>query len=655
MDGFQIPYYWFTGLGSWAVSYLLHSSVILAIVLVICYFGRSVSESRKDVLLKMGLVAGIFTASVQFVQSSHGAFAETLVIDVGSASRSLDDNLGVQRVMTTNNLHYIARDGFEQPSAMEPRVTIDWLGLLLACWALGSCLFALRFAWRWHQFKASMGQRIELSHPQTIALCERLKQRMGITRRLRLTQSDTITSPMAIGLSQICLPSDLWLQVDEEQMTAIIAHELAHISRVDPIWLFFWHLMSIVFFFQPFNKLTQLSFQSRAEFLADAMAVRQTKDPVAMVNSLITAAQLANRPTLSALSAPLIGHNATIVARSKMLLSEKLMKTKASFSFIFISAMLLVALSALFLPAVSLATKGQQLKVDEWQQFTQADSHIWTQLVGTPSRFTSNIDYVESVAGKHIELFTRRVVFNYDLDGVADFGAFARLKFVSKSIYSTISLEISVNWQNVALYRYTVDGEMIDDQQAAMQFIAQMLDQAFGESDEFKRKVLMIYAKESVERLDERNDQFVLLRLQQVLENHEQLYSVTDRKVAQFILQNPEVLQGKAITSERRLALLAQFKLPEKLTFFNAMAMSKGHTASFSELGLLHISKRESEQLHMTAHYDLYNPQLMKLYLAAVDEQYQQGESERALVEYLVRVHFAIPEQDIRWLNESSE
>jgi hypothetical protein len=137
-----------------------------------------------------------------------------------------------------------------------------------------------------------------------------------------------------IGWSEICLPETLWQQVDQQQLTAIIAHELAHVKRLDSVWLFFWHLMSIVFFFQPLNKLSQLNFQSRAEFLADAIAVRQTQDPVAMVNSLMSAARLTQDHGAASMAAHLLGSDATIVARTKSLLTENPLQTCSPLAFI---------------------------------------------------------------------------------------------------------------------------------------------------------------------------------------------------------------------------------------------------------------------------------------------------------------------------------
>ena len=644
MDLF-FPEFWLTGLGSWAASYLFHSTIILAVVLCLTQLSGWVSESRKDVLLKMALVAGVFTASVQFVQSSYQPFAGTVVFDLSThADDTQLKNQDYQRAITNDNLHYIARGGLGELTPEESvHLSVNWLHVLIGVWLLGVAFFALRFALRWYWFKREIGERVPLSHQPTVDLCHDLKARMGVTRQIELTQSSQIYSPMAIGLSQICLPEGMWDEVDEQQMTAIVAHELAHIRRLDPVWLFFWHLMSVVFFFQPLNRVTQLSFQTRAEFLADATAVRQTKDPVAMVNSLVNAAQMAKRSSLGMLTTRLLGHNATIVSRSKLLLSEKLIKPRTSITFVLLSAVVLVSVSVVMLPTISLSSKHSSSNAD-WQQFTEQDSHLWTQFTDTRLRFETNLDYVESIAGRQIELFTRRVTFSQDLDGIAEFGPFARLRFVNKSIYSTISFEVSVDWQNKPFYRYKVDGELIDDTQAALAFMRQMLDGAIGKDDEFKRRVLQLYAQSGGKSDIDRTNRMSIIEsvVQRALLDSDNIYSKLDRAVLMRMFSSLNLFDLK-----REITIS---EVP--LQFFNAMAISDKVTASFSELGLLYISRKDSDNQQANIQYDLRDKALLDLFLSATGEQYLRGISEKKLVEFLVKLHFNLPQKDIRWLRE---
>ncbi|NQZ07906.1 MAG: M56 family metallopeptidase [Algicola sp.] len=638
-----IPEYWLTGLGSWAVSYLLHSTVILGVVLLLTHFGKLISESRKDVLLKMGLVAGILTASLQFVQSSNGTFVSTIVVDVAPVPGKADNQLSSEsRIISTKNLIMVVPEQMAAAPASQngQRFTINWLNGLLVFWLAGSVFFAVRFVWLWQSFKRTIGKRTVLEHQPTIDLCCRLKEKMGINRQIELTQSDQITSPMAIGLSQICIPHGLWLEVDEEQLTAIIAHELAHLSRIDPIWLFFWHLMSIVFFFQPFNKLTQLSFQSRAEFLADATAVRQTKDPVAMVNSLMSAAKLASRGSFSSLTSHLLGRNATIVERSRLLLAEKLVKTKTSVSFILIAATVIVVASALLLPSISLASREVGVDMAEQIKLTPENSQPWGTYKNTTLRFQTNLNYRESIAGKQIILQTRRVHFAHDLDGIARLGPFGELRFISRSIYGTRSLVISADWRGDAVYQFKAGDEQIFDQRAANDFIRQLLDEGLGQSDVFKRKMLKMYIDPLPTTKKVSSYQLALEDLNRALVNQNGYYSAGDLVVVRAMLDAPRVfvdVEQEAKSQQR---------------FFNAMAHSGAYMASVNDFGYLSISHKQQNNVQVATRYNLNNARLLELFVKATGLTYVAGDSEKALVKFLVRLHFDVPPDGIKWLEE---
>jgi hypothetical protein len=250
---------------------------------------------------------------------------------------------------------------------------------------------------------------------------------------------------------------------------------------------------------------------------------------------------------------------------------------------------------------------------------------------------------VESIAGKHIELSTKRVTFSYDLDGIAKFGPFARLRFVSQSIYGSTSLEVSVNWEDKPLYRYKVDGLLIDDPKAANAFIGQMLDLALGQSDEFKRKVLTAYDQMQPTIGKESSQALVATQLKQIVELNG-YFSAQELKLTQAMLATP-ALFDLSLPFETELA-------PQQLQFFNAMAISDSHTASFSELGSLHITHKRPNNKHLNIQYNLNNKRFLQLFLVTTEQAYQPGHSEKAMVNFLVRLHFAMPNEQIRWLEE---
>ena len=65
----------------------------------------------------------------------------------------------------------------------------------------------------------------------------------------------------------------------------MLAHELAHLNRRDPHWLFAFGWLER-FAFQPLNRIARKEFQRAAEQLCDGFALAQTQQPIALAQCL---------------------------------------------------------------------------------------------------------------------------------------------------------------------------------------------------------------------------------------------------------------------------------------------------------------------------------------------------------------------------------
>ena len=646
-----LPELWLTGLGSWAVSYLIHSTVILACVLLISHFAGFLSQSNKDVLLKIALVAGMLTASIQFMQSADGRLNNTIMVDITS-DKSGTPALEVLpvRTMVTDNLQMIvpSQERITEGQPISSGLSFSWLQWLLQAWLAGIAFFALRFVWLWQRFKMKMGKRTPLDHEPTVELCQRLKQQMGVRQEVKITCSQQLISPMAIGLGEICIPDKLWEVVNEQELTAIVAHEMAHLVRIDPVWLFFWHLMSIVFFFQPLNKLTQLGFQSRAEFLADAIAVRQTKDPQGMVSSLINAARLLAAQRSGGMAPQLLGTNATLYERAQALLNENPIQTRTSLPVILLAAFITVGVSVVTLPSVSLARTQPGDGFVQWQPLNPGNSLSWTLPEDEALSHQTNIDYLNSVAGRQTGLKTRLVTFNAAINDVAAIEPGGRLHFVSRNLYGQHELQMEADTQGQIRYRYSVDGEVIDDVEAARAMIGEVLDDGLGASHEFKRKMLQLY----IEPQPENGSMTAFTR---VIDNLQRAMAVDVSGLDEVDLQTALAM----IRHTRELEVLAATK-PEVVAppkagnrFFVAMAYSGPYVATFNDFGLLSISAKGKGSMLPKAQYDFNNGVLINAWLAAKNEFYLSKITDKQLLEFLVRLHFAASGEPVQWLHQT--
>src|SRR5204863_4151691 len=94
--------------------------------------------------------------------------------------------------------------------------------------------------------------------------------------------------PAAFGISQwtIVLPARAEHELSEDELRALLAHELAHLVRGDSMWLCVSRLVCSCLAFQPLNHLARREWQRAAEFLCDRWAVRRTGTPLALARCL---------------------------------------------------------------------------------------------------------------------------------------------------------------------------------------------------------------------------------------------------------------------------------------------------------------------------------------------------------------------------------
>jgi len=167
--------------------------------------------------------------------------------------------------------------------------------------------------------------------PLAATLAE-LQRTSGYRRRVRLTMARTISSPVALGLSEICVPELALSELGGEQQRSMLAHELAHLARRDSLWLAGASLIERVFFFQPLNRLARRELETTAEYLSDEWAMRKTGSggAVSLAKCLATVAEWIQASPLGVPVAGLAERRSLLVARIARLLEGGPPSTPAS-------------------------------------------------------------------------------------------------------------------------------------------------------------------------------------------------------------------------------------------------------------------------------------------------------------------------------------
>lgn len=101
-----------------------------------------------------------------------------------------------------------------------------------------------------------------------------------------LTECEGIASPLVAGRAEICLPSGCIAELDDPELDAVLAHELAHLERGDAIAFLLTGIVETVFWMQPLVHLVAARVRSSAELASDDRAVALTGDPLGLANAL---------------------------------------------------------------------------------------------------------------------------------------------------------------------------------------------------------------------------------------------------------------------------------------------------------------------------------------------------------------------------------
>jgi beta-lactamase regulating signal transducer with metallopeptidase domain len=139
--------------------------------------------------------------------------------------------------------------------------------------------------------------------------------------RVRLTESLEITSPLSVGLREICLPKRLLDGMSEAEAEAVLAHELAHLERRDGLWFPAVAFVEAVLWMSPLTRWVASRTRYCSELACDDRAVALTKKPQALARALAHVAEKQLERQRFALLPSMAGSSGAVLRRVKRLVS----------------------------------------------------------------------------------------------------------------------------------------------------------------------------------------------------------------------------------------------------------------------------------------------------------------------------------------------
>lgn len=276
----------------WLLTYAIHSTILIGSVLLLTStgMGRRLVAGHGSSLWRFALVGALVTSSLQALRAA-APVTGTLRLGADTPSRTM-----VRVEVTRETFEPALGPGWTRlPAAESIKSSIDvspaWPLVLFGVWVVVASLMTTWFFVARGRFLRAIGPRRDASHTLAGNALRFLQRESQFPGTVRLTVSDRLTSPVALGRDEICLPARALAELGPIRMESILAHELAHLVRRDPSWLTTARVIEAVFFFQPLNVLARRRMQESAEFASDAWASTRVARPLDLAHCLARVAE----------------------------------------------------------------------------------------------------------------------------------------------------------------------------------------------------------------------------------------------------------------------------------------------------------------------------------------------------------------------------
>jgi Zn-dependent protease with chaperone function len=373
---------------AWLLTYAVHSTVLVAAAWVLQRLGAVRSLRLRDLAWKGALVGGLFTASLQMAMGlapwgltlevpQPEVFAAALLKTAsaqphpaaeadtprGSAVVVTRTEEGPDVTLTPTNTPSGASEADVTPAASAfpespaavavPTVRVG--SFFFMAWVAASSVLLLRLAVARARVLDGLGYRRPVLDASLRSQLDKLCAAAGRTSPVRLTTAEGLKSPVALGWSEICLPAAALEELDVAQQRSVLAHELAHLERKDPLWLLLGTTLEQLLFFQPLNRLARRNLQEVAEYLCDDWAAVADGSGLPIARGLAEVARWLDGEERAVPLAGMAERPSLLVARVQRLLGATVISLEPRRSWHLLALGLVLLLTVVFVPGVRAA------------------------------------------------------------------------------------------------------------------------------------------------------------------------------------------------------------------------------------------------------------------------------------------------------------
>jgi HEAT repeat protein/beta-lactamase regulating signal transducer with metallopeptidase domain len=276
----------------------MHSTVLLCAAWLVAWRLRS-QPAAAEVLWKVALLGGILTATAQISLGTTPFASRPVALATETvASFPPPTETSEARHSAGPAPHAATLEGdalAKAPAIPGSRAAPArrWRGetIALGLWGVIALLLVGAYVARRLILTGRLTEREPIRKGPLADALSDLCREWRVRRPIHLTSARSIASPVALGSSEICLPVAALTELDAQQQRSMLAHELAHLVRRDPLWFDITSVIERVFFFQPMNRVARRELQSVAEYLCDDWAAARLGSGLPLATCLAKVAE----------------------------------------------------------------------------------------------------------------------------------------------------------------------------------------------------------------------------------------------------------------------------------------------------------------------------------------------------------------------------
>lgn len=179
--------------------------------------------------------------------------------------------------------------------------SVDAIPWLVQAWLVGVALFSLRSAGGFLLLERERRRRSSVAGERVLEICYTLQDLLGISRTIQYCECKWLQAPAVIGWFRpiVFLPATALTGLSEDQLRAVIAHELAHIQRLDAFVNVFQVCIETLLFYHPAVWWLNKRIRAEREHCCDEIAVSVCGDAVDYARALTLMEEWRNAPAFA--------------------------------------------------------------------------------------------------------------------------------------------------------------------------------------------------------------------------------------------------------------------------------------------------------------------------------------------------------------------